>query len=160
MKRKIAGKIIIGLLLLILIGLGFVYFMPGYGLYLVRSESMTPTINMGDIIITGPVNDEVKEGDIITYDLNGELVTHRVHSIDEVIITKGDAVEDPDPWIVKDSSIEGTYLFKIPCVGYATKFIQTKVGWFITIIIPAMALVVWIAKDIVKEALGDTQKQP
>jgi hypothetical protein len=28
-------------------------------------------------------------------------------------------------------------------------------GWFITIIIPAMALVVWLAKDIVKEALSD-----
>jgi hypothetical protein len=40
-------------------------------------------------------------------------------------------------------------------VGYATRFIQTKVGWFITIIIPAMILVVWLAKDIVKEALSN-----
>ena len=155
MKRKIAGKIIIGILALILVGLGFIYFVPGYGLYLVRSESMTPTINMGDLIITGPVNGEVKEGDIITYELNGELVTHRVHSIEETIVTKGDAVEDTDPWTVKDSSIQGTYLFKIPYVGYATRFIQTKIGWFITIIIPAMALVIWIAKDIVREAMSD-----
>ncbi|MFC1947703.1 signal peptidase I [Chloroflexota bacterium] len=155
MKKKIAGKIIIGLLVLILVGLGFIYFVPGYGLYLVRSESMTPTINMGDLIITGPVKGEVKEGDIITYEWGGELVTHRVHSTDDTIITKGDAVEDTDPWIVKDSSIKGAYLFKIPYVGYATRFIQTKIGWFITIIVPAMALVVWLAKDIVKEALSD-----
>ena len=155
MKKKIAGKITIGILVLILIGLGLLYFVPGYNLYLVRSESMTPAINMGDLIITGPVNGEVKEGDIITYDLNGELVTHRVLSIGDTIVTKGDAVEDPDPWTVKDSSIQGTYLFKIPYVGYATKFIQTKVGWFITIIIPAMVLVVWLAKDIVKEAMSD-----
>jgi len=56
---------------------------------------------------------------------------------------------------VKDSSIQGMYLFKIPYIGYATKFIQTKVGWFITIIIPAMVLVAWLAKDIVKEAMSD-----
>jgi signal peptidase len=155
MKKKIAGKITIGILILILAGLGFIYFVPGYGLYMVRSESMTPTINMGDIIITGPVNGEVKEGDIITYELNGELVTHRVHSTGDTIVTKGDAVEDPDPWIVKDTFIQGTYLFKIPYIGYATRFIQTKIGWFITIIIPAMAFVIWLAKDIVKEALNN-----
>jgi signal peptidase len=155
MKKKLAGKIIIGLLVLILVVLGFVYFAPGFSIYLVRSESMTPTINMGDLIITGPVSGEVKEGDIITYELDGELVTHRVHSTGETIVTKGDAVEDPDPWTVKESTIQGTYLFKIPYVGYAIKFIQTKVGWFITIIIPAMVLVVWLAKDIVKEALSD-----
>ena len=155
MKKKIAGKTIIGLLVLILIGLGFIYFVPGYGLYLVRSESMTPTINMGDLIITGPVKGEVKEGDIITYEWDGELVTHRVHSTDDTIITKGDAVGDPDPWTVKDSAVKGAYLFKIPYVGYATRFIQTKIGWFITIIVPAMALVVWLAKDIVKEALSN-----
>ena len=140
---------------MILLGLGFIYFVPGYGLYMVRSESMTPTINMGDLIISGPVNGEINEGDIITYELNGELVTHRVHSTGDTIITKGDAVEDPDPWTVKGSSIQGVYLIKIPYVGYATSFIQTKVGWFITIIIPAMALVVWLAKDIVKEAMSD-----
>jgi signal peptidase len=160
MKKKIAGKIIIGLLVLILVGLGFIYFAPGYDLYLVRSESMTPTINMGDLIITGPGNGEVEEGDIITYEFNGELITHRVHSTGDMIITKGDAVEDPDPWVVDDSSVKGTYLFKIPYVGYATKFIQTKTGWFITIIIPAMVLVAWLAKDIVKEAMSDAQKQP
>ncbi len=155
MKKKIAGKIAIGIPVLILIGLGFIYFVPGYDLYLVRSESMAPTINMGDLIVTGPVNGEVKEADIITYELDDELVTHRVHSIGDTIITKGDAVEDPDPWTVKESSIQGMYLFKIPYIGYATKFIQTKVGWFITIIIPAMVLVAWLAKDIVKEAMSD-----
>jgi len=152
---KVAGKAVIVFLVLILLGLGFIYFLPGYGLYLVRSESMSPTINIGDLIITGPVKGEAKEGDIITYDLSGELVTHRIHSIGDFIVTKGDAVEDPDPWIVKESSIKGSYLLKIPYVGYATRFIQTKIGWFITIIIPAMALVIWLAKDIVKEALSD-----
>lgn len=156
MKKKIAGRIVIVVLALVLAGLGFVYFVPGYDLYLVRSESMTPTINMGDLIITGPVDENVEEGEIITFEWSGELVTHRVHTIDETVIhTKGDAVEDPDPWTITNSNVRGTYLFKIPYVGFVTRFIQTKIGWFITIIIPAMALVVWLAKDIVKEALSD-----
>jgi signal peptidase I len=154
MKKKIAGKIILALLVLVLVGLGLIYILPGYNLYVVRSESMVPTINMGDIIITGPVKDTLEAGQIITYERNDALITHRVKSVNETtLVTQGDAVEDPDPWIVKTSDVRGTYLFKIPYVGYVTRFIQTKVGWIISIIIPALVLVIWLAKDIVKEAL-------
>lgn len=150
-------SIVIGI---ILAGLAFIYFAPGYNLYLVRSESMRPSINMGDLIITGPVNGpingEVKPGTIVTYEGNKELVTHRVQSTDgQTLATKGDAVEDPDPWPVALSSVRGVYLFKIPYVGYLTSFVQTKTGWFLTIIIPAALLIGWLAKDIVKEALSN-----
>jgi signal peptidase len=154
MKKKIAGRIIFGFLVLVLAGLGLIYFLPGYDLYLVRSESMVPTINMGDLIITGPVKGTPEAGQIITYERNDALITHRVKSInDTTLVTQGDAVEDPDPWTVKTSDVRGTYLFKIPYVGYGTRFIQTKLGWFLSIIIPALVLVIWLAKDIVKEAL-------
>jgi len=33
----------------------FVYFTPDYDVYVVRSESMTPAINMADVIFTGPI---------------------------------------------------------------------------------------------------------
>ena len=143
-----------------LAGLAFLYFTPGYNLYLVRSESMRPAINMGDLIITGPlnglINGEVKSGTIVTYEKNKELVTHRVQSIDgEALVTKGDAVEDSDPWPVTMSDVRGIYLFKVPFVGFLTSFIQTKIGWFLAIIIPAALLIGWLAKDIVKEALSD-----
>ncbi len=148
---------------LILAGLAFVYFVPGYNLYLVRSESMKPAINMGDLIITGPlngpVNGEVKPGTVITYEYNKETITHRVQSVDgTTLVTQGDAVENPDPWSVAMSSVKGVYLFKIPYVGYVTNFVQTKLGWFIAIIIPAALLVFWLAKDIVKEALSSDEK--
>lgn len=158
--RKIAGRIIMGVLGIIVAGLAFIYFMPDYGLYLVRSESMTPTIMMGDLIITGPmngqINGEVKPGTIITYERMKELVTHRVQSINgNNLVTKGDAVEDPDPWKVSISDVRGVYLFKIPFVGYALNFIHTKLGWFLTIIIPGALLVLWITKDILKEAFSE-----
>lgn len=159
-KMKIINRIIVSILGLILAGLAFIYFVPGYNLYLVRSESMTPNIKMGDLIITGPmngpINGEVIPGTVITYEHKGDLVTHRVQSIEgNILVTKGDAVEDADPWQVTVSDVRGVYLFKIPAVGYLTNFVQTKTGWFITIIIPGALLTLWLVKDIVKEAFSE-----
>ena len=158
--RKILNRSALTVLGLVLAALVFVYVADGYDLYLVRSESMKPAINMGDMIITGPlngpINGEVKPGTIIAYGYNKDLVTHRVESIDgTALVTKGDAVEDADPWPVTLSDVRGVYLFKIPYVGFVTHFIRTKLGWFLMIIIPAALLVGWLAKDIVKEALSD-----
>jgi len=145
---------------LVVAGLTFLYFSPGYDLRLVRSESMKPAINMGDLIITGPlngpINGEIKPGTIVTYEYSKELITHRVQSIDgTTLVTKGDAVEDTDSWSVTLSDVRGVYLFRIPYVGYVTSFVQTKLGWFLAIIIPGALLVGWLAKDIVKAALSD-----
>ena len=157
---KVINWLISIVLGLVLAGLAFLYFAPGYNLYLVRSGSMTPAINVGDLIITNPlnglINGEVKSGTIVTYEYKKENITHRVLSIDgNTLVTKGDATEDPDPWSVTLSDVRGVYLFKIPRVGFVTNFVQTKQGWFLTIIIPAALLVGWLAKDIVKEALSD-----
>ena len=157
---KVIKWVSISVLSLVLAGLAFLFFAPGYNLYLVRSESMRPTIDMGDLIITrppnNPIKEEVKPGTIITYRYSNELITHRVLSIDSNnLVTKGDATEDPDPWTINFSNIEGIYMFRIPNAGYVTSFVQTKLGWFLAIIIPAALFVGWLAKDIVKEALSD-----
>ena len=157
---KILSWLVTAVLVLILASFAFIYFSPGYGLYLVRSESMTPAIKMGDLIVTvplnGPINGEIKPGTIVTYGRNKELITHRVSSIDgEALVTKGDAVEDPDTWPVTLSDVKGIYLFKIPYVGFATNFVQTKFGWFLAIIAPATLLVAWLVKDILKESFSN-----
>lgn len=157
---KFINRFILTVLGVILSGLAFLFFAPGYNLYLVRSESMSPTIDMGDLIVTGPVNSRlggaVEEGKIITYEYKNELITHRVWSIDgTTLVTKGDATEDPDPWSFTLSDVVGIYLFKIPYVGYMTSFIRTKLGWFLMIIVPAAFLVGWLVKDILKEAFND-----
>ncbi|MFC2020627.1 signal peptidase I [Chloroflexota bacterium] len=157
---KIISRFIMIILGIAIAGLSFIYFMDGYNLYLVRSESMKPAILMGDLIITGPLlnqlNREVKPGTVVTYEYKNELITHRVQSIDEnTLVTKGDATEDPDPWTVTMSDVRGIYLFKIPYVGYMLNFIHTKLGWFLTIIIPGALLVLWLTKDILKEAFSE-----
>ena len=160
---KIFSWLVSAVLLLVIAGLAFIYFSSDYDLRLVRSESMRPAVNMGDLIITGPVNGpingEVKPGTIVTYQHSKELITHRVLSIDgTTLVTKGDAVEDSDSWPVALSDVKGIYLFKIPYVGYVTSFVQTKFGWFVAIIIPTALLVLWLVKDILKAAFSDAEK--
>ncbi len=159
---KIFSWLVTAVLVLVVAGLVFIYLSPGYDLRLVRSESMRPAVNMGDLIITGPlsgpINGELKPGTIVTYERNEELITHRVLSTDgDNLVTKGDAVEDPDSWPVTLSDVKGIYLFKIPYVGYVTSFVQTKFGWFLAIIIPAALLVAWLVKDILKVAFSDAK---
>jgi len=148
-------SIILGL---IVAALAFMFFSPDYNLYFVRSESMKPAINMGDMVIAGPAGaiGGIKPGVIVTYELDKNLITHRVLSVDgNNLITKGDASEDPDPRPVQFSQVKSRYLFKIPYVGYLTSFVRTRLGWFLAIILPAMVLVGFIVKDIMKEALKD-----
>ena len=153
---KIFGWAVSIVLALIIASFVFVLFSPHYDICLVRSESMKPAINMGDMVITGPpgglLSGEVKPGAIVTYQWGEELVTHRVLSVDgETLVTRGDAVEDPDPWPVSLSDVKGVYLFKIPYIGYVSNFARTKFGWFLLIILPATALVALLIRDIFKE---------
>ncbi len=153
---KVFGWLVSIVLAVIIAGFVFVHFSPQYDICLVRSESMKPTINMGDMVITGPLggslSGEVRPGSIVTYQRGAELVTHRVLSFDgDTLVTKGDAVEDPDARSVNLSDVRGVYMFKIPYIGYVSNFVGTKVGWFLAIVIPATALVALLIKDIFKE---------
>ena len=152
-----------GILALVVGVLAFVYFSPDYDMYTVRSESMVPAIKLGDMIFTGPVNGPfwggIQPGTIVTYQKNRELVTHRIVSVENgIIITKGDASEDPDQVPVAAASIKGVLLFKVPFAGYVTGFIRTKIGWFLAVLLPAAVLVGWLIKDILKEAFKNDKQ--
>ena len=122
---------------------------------------MKPTLNMGDLIITGPSNGpfgaKITSGTIVTYETGQSLVSHRVVSINNnVLVTKGDAVKVTDSQQVEMSQVKGVYILKIPKLGYLSAFIRTKLGWFVLIILPAAVLLGLIIKEIIKEALSQT----
>ncbi len=147
------GWVVSGLLAAVIIGVGLVHFLPGYGLYLVRSESMAPTINLGDFIITGPAP-AVTPGDIVTFTRGKATITHRVISTEGGLFqTRGDAAEEADPWLVQPADVQGKYLFRIPYLGYALNFFRSKTGWFVGIVLPAAVLVGMLVREIIKEAL-------
>jgi signal peptidase len=146
------------MLALVVLALGLIYFVPGFDLYTVRSDSMHPVFKAGDAIVVVPVGflgESIKVGSVITYNLGGETVTHRVVQMDEpgYVITKGDANKQPDAASVPLSNIAGVYFFKIPYAGFVTAFIHTRTGWLLAVLIPAVLLLGWIIMDILREAL-------
>jgi len=156
---KIAGWAVTGIIVLFIAGLAFIHFSPGYSFSMVRSGSMTPTINTGDVIITSPATPSVKPGTIVMYLHDVDMITHRVLSVNgDTLVMKGDALEHPDPWPVQITDVKGIFLFRIPFIGFAANFVRTKLGWFLAIIIPTMVILGMLIKDILKEAFKDDKK--
>ena len=153
---KVFTWIVTVFLTLVVAGLVFVHFSPDYNMYIVRSGSMKPAINAGDMVIIappdGPLSDGIEEGSIVTYRRGQELITHRVLAVEgSSFLTKGDAVEDPDPMPISRYDIKGVYLFRIPGIGYFSNFVRTKTGWILIIVIPAIVLVAFLIRDIRKK---------
>ncbi len=151
--KKVIGFLFIGVLLAFAAGAGFLLLSPDYEVQVVKSESMKPTLNLGDVIIIGPVKGAIRPGKIISYELNGELVVHRVVSVEDGILrTKGDALEGPDPWSVPMSNVNGVFQFKVPYLGFLSSFVRTPVGWGVLVILPAVLLVGYFVRDIFRRS--------
>lgn len=160
------------IVILVLIGLFLVFYVvsgkaaikkghsPLVGLYTIISPSMTPNINVYDVVLTGRMDDanNVVKGDVITfYSTNsffgGTPITHRVIEILNVpdkgiyFRTKGDANQKPDEELVHENNVIGKVLLKIPKLGRVQFFLASKGGWIIAILIPSLAV---IAYDIYK----------
>jgi signal peptidase len=80
---------------------------------------MCPTYNFGDLFVAVRA-DEVKVGDVIAYKYGREIIAHRVvNAALEGFVTKGDAMDRPDPWIVKREDVVGRVVACVPYLGYA-----------------------------------------
>ncbi len=163
---KIITWVIMGVLGLAILGMLFIYLVPGYGFYYVKTGSMKPNINPGDIVINGPVGGaltgSLNVGKVITFKSTDykTVVTHRIVAIDNgMITTKGDANPHADVDPVPVSAVIGIYMFKIPAIGYINGFVSTRSGWFIVIIIPSILLVLFLVKDIIRESLKGSKKK-
>ncbi len=89
----------------------------------VTSGSMRPTLNIGDLLILSKPT-ELKEGDIIAFKHERIIIVHRIYEISEKgIKTKGDALPNPDFWIVNPSDVLGKVIFSIPLIGYIPMFL-------------------------------------
>lgn len=132
---------------------------PPMALYTIISPSMVPNINVYDVVFNVKVDDpnELEVGDIITFVssdsyMKGMIITHRI--VDKYVTnegvqfkTKGDANVEADSSLVLEENVIGKVLFKIPQLGRVQFFLSSKSGWFIAILIPALAV---IAYDIFK----------
>jgi signal peptidase len=123
----------------------------GYMPMTIESDSMKPTFETGDLIITKEIDDvqSLKVGDVITFwtIIDGSKVknTHRITQVNESngsysFVTKGDNNSVEDSLSVYQGDLIGKWTeVKISGMGKVMSFLRTKKGFFICILIP-MAL--------------------
>lgn len=125
-----------------------------YKAYLISTESMEPELKKGDAIIIKKVaEDQLRVNDIITFKINGEIITHRIVRIDDVnsekfYITKGDNnnVEDSDE--LRFSDIEGKQIIKIPYLGNIVAGLKNGI---VIILVVLIALIMYLNRIEMKE---------
>ena len=132
---------------------------PAVGLYTIVSPSMTPNLNVYDVIVDVKVKkpEDIKVGDIITFISTSSIskgltITHRVVAIVETengleYKTQGDNNLTPDSTTVQFQNVLGKVLIKIPQLGRIQYFLSSSSGWLIIVVIPAALI---ILSDIVK----------
>lgn len=120
----------------------------GLEFFSIQTDSMSPTLEPGDLAICKVVNDvtELRTSDVITYwtVINGERVlnTHRIEAIYDggsylIFGTKGDNNASSDPLTVHQSEVVGVWTeMRIPGAGKVLDYLQTSTGFLIVIVIP------------------------
>lgn len=138
----------------------------GMKMYTVLSGSMENTLSVGDLIYVQPTDPKlIKEGDIISFVLNEDLVvaTHRVVAADRVserFTTKGDANSAPDASLVLYGNVIGVEKFSIPRVGFLFNSINTTSGRIIAVtVIALLAVVSFVLSDSKKKTASSGKNE-
>jgi len=120
----------------------------GHRHYIIVTASMSPTINVGDVVIIKEQTDldllEVDQIIAFMQDLNNdgtaEVVVHylaQINTTDPETRTYRTIRENTtvvDPWTVNEEDIVGTYVTRIPLIGKFLLFAQSTFGKIIIVI--------------------------
>jgi len=126
---------------------------PPFALYTIISPSMTPNINVYDVVFVKKVDPmTLQKDDVITfYSTNtffgGTPITHRIVEVLNVpesglmFRVKGDANDVADNEKVLSGNVIGKVMFKIPQLGKIQFFLASKSGWILCILLPALVII-------------------
>lgn len=121
----------------------------GIKTFCIISGSMEPQIQINDIVIVKEVPEtEINIGDIISFNVNGEIITHRIIEIEKgqynknLYITKGDANNVEDEEKITYEQIEGKYINKISKVGKIVFALKNKTTLVIVLVILILLYVI------------------
>lgn len=142
---KILSNTVLAVSVLLLLAALVAPSLLGLKLDSILSGSMEPYLSTGDMIAMVKIAPEdVQVGDVIGFNVEGmdTPVCHRVYEVVDIeqgggFITKGDANEAPDSWVVKPENLIGRVVFYLPAVGYIAKFIKTPYGFALLLGLPA-----------------------
>jgi signal peptidase I len=127
--------------------------LAGFHSFTVRSGSMTPAIETGDVVVTKTISPlGARVGDVVTFvdpEGTGKLFSHRVQSVRQVgdnvsFVTRGDANTSTEHWRVPADGSVGQVAYRIPKIGYALSYIDSGPARLALIAIPAL-LLLWAA---------------
>lgn len=161
-RRHTLNKGLIIIPLVAAVGFLIFPFVAYYGndIMVVTSDSMVPALMPHDLIIVQSTDiDDVKEGDVIAFDSHMQgigIIAHRAIAVGDDdgklgIDTKGDNVEEPDPWIVHEEDLIGKVVDVIPKMGI---FLIDPVRYTLVAVIIITA--VSLFKDITTESKKNT----
>jgi len=108
-----------------------------YWIAVIASGSMEPTIKIGDIIVIDKSYkeriDEVQEGDVLVFGMNGKIYTHRVVKVnvknnEYSFITKGDRENQSiDSWVVTKNELIGVTKYTIKGLGLPAIWLKNAI---------------------------------
>ncbi len=147
----------------------------GYYMYQVVTDSMSGTIEPGEVILSKEIKDvnALKEGDIITFTapsgpLKGYNETHRINKIVykengeiDYLITKGDHGEQVDSWHLDPSAVKAIFVKKSVFITGFRKFLSKWYGFVVLIALPLTIVFVLIIVGYVRDRVAlEEEKSP
>jgi len=144
--------------IIIIIGMYYIYQLKiekndyanlfGYTFFEVATGSMSPTMEIGDVVIV-KITKQVEQNDIIVY-IDGEnIITHRLIEInDNELIAKGDANNSEDKPIHQDMVL-GEVIKILPKIGIWRKIFTSSevVGLIFVLIVLFSAIFMFSSSD-------------
>ncbi|HWS41493.1 MAG TPA: signal peptidase I [Pseudoflavonifractor sp.] len=117
----VAVLFLCGALALLILVVAAVPRVMGLTAYAISSDSMSPILRRGDLVFAGRIDfDELHGGEIIIFETEGGLLTHRVYEIDPLersLRTKADASAYLDAQSVEERALLGRVVYKLPLLG-------------------------------------------
>lgn len=136
----------------------------GIKTYVIISGSMKPNLQIGDIVIVKKVaQNELKQGDIISYRQGQSVITHRIAEVidkegEVEYKTKGDNNNAEDSGIISYEMIEGKVVKHISQIGKIAIILQKK-GTIIFIILILYIYILYSSSIKKKRALRKLKRE-
>lgn len=133
----------------------------GYKSYIIKTNSMEPTISINDVVIAKKVEKQnIKIGDVITFLQEGEVITHRVTKIDENgdYTTKGDNNNIEDTFKISYDNIEGKQVLTIPYLGKIVQMLDNQIVFLVITLIALIFIFIMIQNQEKRENRREKKK--
>ena len=131
----------------------------GYQIYDVVSGSMEPEIPVGSVIyVKAAEPDMVETGDIIAFQKDGSVITHRVEEnryVEGEFVTKGDANREEDMEPVPYESLIGKVERHIPVLGIIMTLLASNTGKLYAVLLAVCGVMFHMLAGILRDRERD-----